>query len=91
MALSKGRYLDDKVHAAKRPRPGPALVRAKVGLFSVHQKIRSNPIPSIKSSKKLEPLWKYGSYLVIFLRNCFYSSCVKIGKQYFAKKLLFHR
>ena len=46
---------------------------------------------SIKSSKKLEPLWKYGSYLVIFLRNCFYSSCVKIGKQYFAKKLLFHR
>ena len=33
---------------------------------------------SIKSSKKLEPLWKYGSYLVIFLRNCFYSSCVKI-------------
>ena len=46
---------------------------------------------SIKSSKKLEPLWKYGSYLVIFLRNCFYSSCVKIGKQYFAKKLIFHR
>ena len=45
----------------------------------------------IKSSKKLEPLWKYGCYLVIFLRNCFYSSCVKIGKQYFARKLLFHR
>ena len=47
-----------------------------------HKKVSSHnhPVFSIHKKFKLEPLWKYGSYLVIFQRNCFYVFIVPVWK-----------